>query len=70
MAAAAALKEESLASRDDRTTGMRVDAIVAGEGNRAAAITRKALFDSRDAAIDTLQQLRGENVHASRFIRE
>jgi hypothetical protein len=37
---------------------------------RAAAITRKALFDSRDSAIETLQQLRGETVHPSRFIRE
>jgi DNA-binding GntR family transcriptional regulator len=47
-----------------------VDAIVAGDGVRAAAITRKALFDSRDSAIETLQQLRGETVHPSRFIRE
>jgi DNA-binding GntR family transcriptional regulator len=47
-----------------------IDAIVGGDGTRAAAITRKALFDSRDAAIDTLQKLRGETVHASRFIRE
>jgi DNA-binding GntR family transcriptional regulator len=49
---------------------MLVDAIVAGDGSRAAALTRKALFDSRDAAIETLQQLRGENVHPSRFVRE
>ena len=47
-----------------------VEAIVAGNGPRASEITRKALFDSRDAAIDTLQQLRGENVSNSRFIRE
>jgi DNA-binding GntR family transcriptional regulator len=47
-----------------------IDAIVAGDGSRAAALTRKALFDSRDAAIETLQQLRGETVHPSRFIRE
>jgi len=47
-----------------------VDVISAGDGSRAAAITRKALFDSRDAAIETLQQLRGETVHPSRFIRE
>jgi DNA-binding GntR family transcriptional regulator len=47
-----------------------VDAIVAGDGGRASTITRKALFDSRDAAIETLQQLRGETVHPSRFIRE
>jgi DNA-binding GntR family transcriptional regulator len=47
-----------------------VDAIAAGNGNRASAITRKALFDSRDAAIETLQQLRGETVSPSRYIRE
>lgn len=47
-----------------------VEAITAGEGKRASQITRKALFDSRDAAIDTLQQLRGEQVSASRFVRE
>ena len=43
---------------------------VAGDGGRAAALTRKALFDSRDAAIETLQQLRGETVSTSRFVRE
>jgi DNA-binding GntR family transcriptional regulator len=47
-----------------------VDAIAAGDGTRASLITRKALFDSRDAAIETLQQLRGEKVSPSRFIRE
>ena len=47
-----------------------IDAIIAGDGARAAATTRKALFDSRDSAIETLQQLRGETVHPSRFIRE
>lgn len=47
-----------------------IEAIIAGDGVRAAAITRKALFDSRDAAIEILQELRGEKVHASRFIRE
>ena len=47
-----------------------VAAITAGDGKRASQFTRKALFDSRDAAIDTLQQLRGESVSASRFVRE
>ena len=47
-----------------------VDAIAAGDGTRASRITRKALFDSRDSAIETLQQLRGEKVSPSRFIRE
>lgn len=47
-----------------------VEAIIGGDAVRASAIIRKALFDSRDAAIETLQQLRGETVSASRFIRE
>jgi DNA-binding GntR family transcriptional regulator len=47
-----------------------VAAIAAGDGKRASQFTRKALFDSRDAAIDTLQQLRGETVSPSRFVRE
>ncbi|MDQ8727451.1 GntR family transcriptional regulator [Bradyrhizobium sp. LHD-71] len=47
-----------------------VDAIAAGDGARASRITRKALFDSRDSAIETLQRLRGETVSPSRFVRE
>lgn len=47
-----------------------VDAITAGDGLRASQFTKKALFDSRDAAIETLQQLRGEKVSPSRFVRE
>jgi DNA-binding GntR family transcriptional regulator len=47
-----------------------VEAIAAGDGTRASEMTRKALFDSRDSAIETLQQLRGETVSTSRFIRE
>lgn len=47
-----------------------VEAIAAGDGTRASRFTRKALFDSRDSAIETLQQLRGETVLTSRFIRE
>jgi DNA-binding GntR family transcriptional regulator len=47
-----------------------VEAIAVGDGGRAGAIIRKALFDSRDAAIETLQQLRGEQVDTSRYIRE
>jgi DNA-binding GntR family transcriptional regulator len=47
-----------------------VAAIASGDGKRAAQFTRKAMFDSRDAAIDTLQQLRGETVSPSRFVRE
>ncbi len=47
-----------------------IAAIAAGDGPRAARFTRKALFDSRDSAIETLQHLRGETVSPSRFIRE
>lgn len=47
-----------------------VEAILDGDGVRAAKITRKALFDSRDAAIEALQKLRKTRVHPSRFIRE
>lgn len=47
-----------------------VDAIASGDGRRASQFTRKALFDSRDAAIETLRQLRGEAVSTSRFVRE
>jgi DNA-binding GntR family transcriptional regulator len=47
-----------------------VDAIATGNGARASDITRKVLFDSRDAAIETLQQLRGERVSPSRLVRE
>lgn len=47
-----------------------VEAIASGDGRRASQFTRKALFDSRDAAIETLRQLRGEAVSTSRFVRE
>ena len=33
-------------------------------------IVRKALFDSRDEAIATLQRLRGERASLSRYIRD
>jgi DNA-binding GntR family transcriptional regulator len=47
-----------------------VEAIVAGDGAAASAIMRKALFDSRDQALATLQTLRGQKAAPSRFIRD
>lgn len=47
-----------------------VDAIATGNGTRASQFTRKALFDSRDSALETLRQMRGEAVSTSRFVRE
>lgn len=47
-----------------------VEAIVAGNGAAASLAMRKALFDSRDEALATLQRLRGEKVERWRFIRD
>ncbi len=47
-----------------------VDEIIAGHGGKAAATMRKILFDSRDQALATLQDLRGEKVEPSRLIRD
>lgn len=47
-----------------------VAAIAASDGERASHITRKVLFDSRDAAVGILQRLRGETVSPSRLVRE
>lgn len=47
-----------------------VDAVIAGEGSKASLIVRKALFDSRDEAIATLQRLRGEKASPSRYVRD
>lgn len=63
------LSEERRAASASDWTHL-VDAIIAGDGVRAGAISRKALFDSRDTAIEALQALRGESIDRSRLIRE
>lgn len=45
-------------------------AIAAGNGVKAEAIVRKALFESRDGAMTTLRRLRGGDVDPSKFIRD
>ena len=46
------------------------EAIAAGEGARAERIVRKALFDSRDGALQTLRALRKESLDSAKFIRD
>ncbi len=45
-------------------------AIRKGDDRRAERLVRKALYDSRDGAMVTLRQLRGEQVDPSKFIRD
>ncbi|TWT15140.1 GntR family transcriptional regulator [Reyranella sp. CPCC 100927] len=45
-------------------------AIRSGDGAGAERIVRKALYDSRDGAMVTLRQLRGEQVDPSKLIRD
>jgi DNA-binding GntR family transcriptional regulator len=45
-------------------------AVASGNGVKAEAIVRKALFESRDGAMMTLRKLRTGDVDASKFIRD
>jgi DNA-binding GntR family transcriptional regulator len=45
-------------------------AVAAGNGVKAEAIVRKALFESRDGAMTTLRRLRGGDVDCSKFIHD
>jgi DNA-binding GntR family transcriptional regulator len=45
-------------------------AVASGNGVKAEAIVRKALFESRDGAMMTLRKLRAGDVDASKFIRD
>jgi DNA-binding GntR family transcriptional regulator len=46
------------------------ECIQGGDDATAERITRKALFDSRDAALETLRRMRQQVVHPSRRIRD
>lgn len=45
-------------------------AVAAGNGVKAEAIVRKALFESRDGALTTLRKLRAGDVDPSKFIHD
>lgn len=61
------IKRRSEAARDWLAIAM---AIRTGDGSAAERLVRKALFDSRDGALERLRAVRGEAVNPSKFIRD